>query len=88
MASEAQPSAATLPAALSGYQAGQKVEIYSSGEKAWLPGVVEKIFVEAGVDVAAEHGKSFKVPAGAVKVTHAKGFKYVRAEQMETLRSI
>jgi len=70
------------------YRPGQKVEIWSSSEKAWLPGEVEKVFVEAGVDVAAEQGKSFKVPAGAVKVTHARGFKYVRAEQMQTLRQV
>jgi len=74
-------SAAAPPPTL---QQGQKVEVWSSSEKVWLPGLVEKVFVEAGVDKAAEQGKRFKVPAGSVKVVHAKGFKYVRQEHLHT----
>lgn len=65
------------------YSEGQRVEVWSSGEQAWVPGLVEKAFAEEGVD-GADDGTRFKVPAGSVKVSHAKGFKYVRAEQVQT----
>lgn len=63
---------------------GERVEIWSSGEGAWLLGLVERVFSEEAVDVVGE-GSRFKVPAGSIKVSHAKGFKYVRTEQVQML---
>lgn len=65
------------------YSEGQRVEVWSSSEQSWVPGLVERVFADEAVDVA-DQGTRFKVPSGSVKVLHAKGFKYIRAEQLET----
>jgi len=57
---------------------GERIQVWSNAEKAWLEGLVEDVFASAATD------GGFTVPAGAVKVSHSSGKKYVRKEAVDT----
>lgn len=65
------------------YSIGEHVQIWSNGQKQWLAGVVEAVFMEATM------AEGFAVPPGTVKVVSAHGVKWVRCENiLATLRKV
>jgi hypothetical protein len=58
---------------------GEQILVWSDSKKAWMNGVVEKYFIEAGSDAG------YAVMAGMVKVSHASGTKYVQPQDVEKL---
>lgn len=70
------PAAAGAPQA---FAKGDNVQVWSSGEQAWLDAVVEEKYHKAGV------ADGYWVPAGVLKVVHSKGVKYIRPEQIASL---
>lgn len=78
-ASAASPSGSGASASpggpsLDGYSVGHRVQVWSEREHTWADGVVDRIFLENGVD------EGYKVPAGVIKVSFARGTKYIRPE--------
>jgi len=71
-------AAAAQPAAAADLRVGERVEVWSTGQEAWLEGVVEQIFAVEAVE------DGFRVPAGVVKVSMATGVKFVRPEAIAT----
>mmetsp|Transcript_43661 Transcript_43661/g.127054 ORF Transcript_43661/g.127054 Transcript_43661/m.127054 type:complete len:471 (-) Transcript_43661:216-1628(-) len=62
---------------------GQSVQVWSVSSQTWLNAVVESVFDRPQI----AHG--YWAPAGAVKVSHANGTKYIRPEHIgETLRHL
>jgi len=60
------------------FEQGDVVQVWSTSEDAWLEGVVEAVYKEAGQD------GGYLVPAGVVKVSHDVGVKYIRPDQIAT----
>jgi len=60
------------------YSRGEELQVWSCSAESWFDAVVDEVFTKPVI----AHG--FWVPAGAVKVTHAGGIKYIRPEQLST----
>jgi len=60
------------------YSKGVELQVWSSSSNSWLDAVVDEVFTKPAI----AHG--FQVPAGAVKVNHAGGSKYIRPEELST----
>jgi len=60
---------------LTGFCAGDKVQVWSKGKAGWVDAIVDRVFEEASM------ASGYQVPAGVVQVSYGSSMKFVRPEQ-------